>query len=815
MAATPADPEPEEPAERAASAVPVRRDRLLLLLYPVLALLSFPTLGHLVFGRSGYAYKVDVFDLPRTGTGADWLAHGIQLWNTHLTGGNALLAQQSNTPFALDVALEPLIGKFAAYVVFVWLLAAVAGVGMHLFLRNSMRLGTVAAVAGSVIYLFGFWHYIYGLAAPAVPLLFWLMDRALDPGPRRWRYVLGSVLVTTFVLYHGLSQTVLFAGVALLLWVVVTRGRNQPLWPRVVTFVSVWVLALAIYAPLLTTQLVMLPISVRAYWDLAALSHPTVLEGLGRILTNYSTIVVGVPLGGLVGASPSRYGTFFLGAIGLPLIVLGLVARRPDRRTAFLLGFVLLVPLWDALVFLAAPIQAQLGFLRSFQLDRIRHALPFVLAALLACGVEVTAETLLRGRPLPRLGLGRRLALALSLAPAVLAFMVALSAVVQRRHAILDLRGPAIGWLLLLAALGIGVLLLVAGGWAVWRTGRGRMRVAGIAVLAVLAVAVVGERVAYAWGTQLTDIQSSHGTWARALGRTAAVRFLQNQEGADVDRVLAFGGTANALAAADLLEVGGYQSLYPETYHRFFGTLIAPSLVNDPFYTAYYWKWGNRAVTFGPEVDPELVALVGARWLLVRGDEIPTVPGIVERFRAGQDTVYEVPSVLPRAFVAGAVRSMPDDDALLAALATADLTTLRTTVFISPRVREQALDEVDSLPASAGQPAGSARIARYTPDEVEVAVSADGPGVLVLTDVVAPGWIADRDGVRVPIATVDETFRGVAVDAGTHTVVFRYRPGFTYLGFIIAALALVLTGALGILVRRRDRSELPPRSDLN
>src|SRR3954466_7757977 len=141
----------------------VLRRALPLLLYPVVALFSFPTLGHLLYGRSGFDYKLDTFDLPRIGTAADWLANGIQLWNTHLTAGNALLGSQSTTPFAFDVALEPLIGKFAAYVVFVWLLAAVAGVGMHLFLRDSMRLGTIATVAGSLIYLFGFWHYIYGL----------------------------------------------------------------------------------------------------------------------------------------------------------------------------------------------------------------------------------------------------------------------------------------------------------------------------------------------------------------------------------------------------------------------------------------------------------------------------------------------------------------------------------------------------------------------------------------------------------------------------------------------------------------------------
>ena len=73
----------------------------------------------------------------------------------------------------------------------------------------------------------------------------------------------------------------------------------------------------------------------------------------------------------------------------------------------------------------------------------------------------------------------------------------------------------------------------------------------------------------------------------------------------------------------------------------------------------------------------------------------------------------------------------------------------------------------------------------------------------------APGWVADVDGVRVPVATVDLAFRGVPVNAGTTQVVFRYQPGFTYAGFAIAVGALVLTAVLALAMRRRDRVRGP------
>jgi hypothetical protein len=181
------------------------------------------------------------------------------------------------------------------------------------------------------------------------------------------------------------------------------------------------------------------------------------------------------------------------------------------------------------------------------------------------------------------------------------------------------------------------------------------------------------------------------------------------------------------------------------------------------------------------------------------------VPGIVARFRDGGTTVYEVPSVLPRAFVAGSLETRRDLADVVDVLAAADLGRLRDTAFVA------AGQDADTLQAhvptnSDGGPGGTATIATYTPDRVVVDVAADRPGVLVLTDVMAPGWIAERDGQDVPIATVDATFRGVAVDQSTHQVVFRYVPLFTYAGFVLAGAALVLAVIWALGVRRRDRS---------
>ena len=102
-------------------------------------------------------------------------------------------------------------------------------------------------------------------------------------------------------------------------------------------------------------------------------------------------------------------------------------------------------------------------------------------------------------------------------------------------------------------------------------------------------------------------------------------------------------------------------------------------------------------------------------------------------------------------------------------------------------------------------PAGSAIVTSERPHRIELDVRADRPAVLVLLDTLAPGWVAEVDGRTVPIAQVDGPFRGIAVAPDVRHVVVRYSPGFTYLGFLAAALAAITSVAWIWFVGRRPR----------
>jgi len=70
----------------------------------------------------------------------------------------------------------------------------------------------------------------------------------------------------------------------------------------------------------------------------------------------------------------------------------------------------------------------------------------------------------------------------------------------------------------------------------------------------------------------------------------------------------------------------------------------------------------------------------------------------------------------------------------------------------------------------------SVEITAYEADRVDVSVTTDSAGVLVLADTWYPGWSVTIDGAPTELLRADVAFRGVDVPVGEHTVRFTYEP---------------------------------------
>lgn len=99
-----------------------------------------------------------------------------------------------------------------------------------------------------------------------------------------------------------------------------------------------------------------------------------------------------------------------------------------------------------------------------------------------------------------------------------------------------------------------------------------------------------------------------------------------------------------------------------------------------------------------------------------------------------------------------------------------------------------------------GSPAKAVTITEWTPNRIEITV--EGPGGLVLSELVYPGWVATIDGNRAVIEPYQTILRSVDLEDGVHQVVFDFRPVAVFAGFASLLPALF---ALAIFYLREKR----------
>ncbi len=79
---------------------------------------------------------------------------------------------------------------------------------------------------------------------------------------------------------------------------------------------------------------------------------------------------------------------------------------------------------------------------------------------------------------------------------------------------------------------------------------------------------------------------------------------------------------------------------------------------------------------------------------------------------------------------------------------------------------------------------------RATPNSLEYQVT--GPGRFATSDVFYPGWRAKMDGKYQQMIKELDLFRSVDIPAGEHFLQFTYHPTFTYLGFCLGMICLLV-----------------------
>ncbi len=266
-----------------------------------------------------------------------------------------------------------------------------------------------------------------------------------------------------------------------------------------------------------------------------------------------------------------------------------------------------------------------------------------------------------------------------------------------------------------------------------------------------------------------------------------AVAWLQRQPGLWRFTTLEAPGqpvlTANAGMWYRLHDVRGYDSIILKHYVAFMEQVEGQGQLLYNRISPLFWEGS---------LDSALLDLLNVRFVVTT----LTVerPGWRLAYE-GEVRIYENEDVLPRAFwlPRDRVRWRPHAEIV------ANLKALnpRHEVWLDAEMAPggRAPSSSASAEAPTWQPA---EVLRYSPNEVEVRVMAEEPGVLVLADTWFPGWraflrpAAGGEEREVPVWRANGAFRAVEVPAGEWVVRWRYSPNSVKVGFFASFLGAVL-----------------------
>jgi len=228
--------------------------------------------------------------------------------------------------------------------------------------------------------------------------------------------------------------------------------------------------------------------------------------------------------------------------------------------------------------------------------------------------------------------------------------------------------------------------------------------------------------------------------------------------------IMGVGGAWQNLAMVRGLEAtNGYNPLRIGLYDK----LISPGE------TTYLSEQRKFPASF-ESYDCALARALGLEYLVL-DRPIEQVPNLAKRpvaelLRDGPKFwLYRLQNPMPRLVFTDRVR-----------VADADLVNAAGGLAESPS-SDGALIDDDTPPARSyslfgAAQSGSARIASWRPDRIEIEVDSQLGGMLVLHETYYPGWVAEIDGQPARILRADVLFRGVEVPPGRHDVVFRFAP---------------------------------------
>lgn len=187
--------------------------------------------------------------------------------------------------------------------------------------------------------------------------------------------------------------------------------------------------------------------------------------------------------------------------------------------------------------------------------------------------------------------------------------------------------------------------------------------------------------------------------------------------------------------------------------------------------------------------EARLYQLLSVKYVFTDWQQLAIPSTVIAQAQDGNLPLYlhQITDPSPRAWMTYTVMDTQDRSQALGWLADASFDPLHTVILPSqPDLALPSTAPVD----------WEVTISSYRPERIELSVDTPTDGILVISEMDYPGWIAFVDGEQVPILHADAGIRAIALQAGSYHVILEYQPISFKIGAAIAVISVILLTAI-------------------
>jgi len=236
---------------------------------------------------------------------------------------------------------------------------------------------------------------------------------------------------------------------------------------------------------------------------------------------------------------------------------------------------------------------------------------------------------------------------------------------------------------------------------------------------------------------------------------------------------------ANLTTSYNLKDVSGYDSLIPRRVVDYLNLIEDKSV-----------KSLHILISFNnPEImNRDLFRAMGVGCVI---SDMPALPVETESTQLGGVYIHRLPPPSPRYYLAREIITLDNADSVKPLLIRNGWLDKGIAYIDGSKLSDNEKGKLNITKPS-DEFLGTVVKTAETPGRITFKVDSVGPGLLVLNDTYAPGWVAAIDGVKTRCLSANYLFRAAYVPRGDHTVEFVYRPVYMIWGWLTSLIGLLL-----------------------